>query len=150
VCRGDEITAVDVDVAHRRARQIELQRLPQRAVVRRVVDARLRSREEQSAAHRVLADRACVGAVRDASRDRRPRLAEIGRLQEIRFEIVQLISVRRYISRSRIEMRRLDDRDAGELGERWRLGRHLLTGYCLLESRIHPLMQVVLTLCSLC
>ena len=44
---GDEIVVLDRQVGDRYDRQIELQRLPLRAVVQRVVDAGLRAREEQ-------------------------------------------------------------------------------------------------------
>ena len=52
--------------------------------------------------------------------DRRPRLAVIGRLPEVRLEVVLLIPVGRDVRGAGIEVRRLDHRGARELAIRRR------------------------------
>ncbi len=118
---GNEIAAVDMKIANRGPRQIELQWLPVRAVVGREVDARLRAGVEQTAPHRIFANRARVRAVGDAGRDLRPRLSEIGGLVQVRLEVVLLVAIGRDVRGRRVKVRWLDDRYAGvRTGERRR------------------------------
>ena len=108
---------VNAHVADARARQVELQRLPPRAVVERHVDAGFRPRVQQSAPNGILPDAPRVGARRDASVDRGPCLTVVRRPPEIRLEVVLLITVGRQIGRARIEMPGLDHGRPRELPE---------------------------------
>jgi hypothetical protein len=49
VRRDDEIVFIELEIAHRRHRQVELEPLPAVAVVERYEGTALRSRDEQSA-----------------------------------------------------------------------------------------------------
>ena len=62
--RDDEIVAVDLEVAHRRHRQVELQRLPVVAVVERDERAALGAGEQQAVALRIFLHDVHVDAAR--------------------------------------------------------------------------------------
>ena len=128
-----EIVAVDLEVAHRRHRQIELQRLPVVAVVERDERAALGAGEQQPAAHRDLPSRR-------ARRRRRgrplvifcQRLAHVARAIDVRLEVLQLVSVDARVRGVRVEVRRLDRRHAAPRRERRR--RHVLPASCRRRS----------------
>ena len=81
-----QVMPLDPQVAHRRGRQVELQRLPVITVVEGDVHAVLRAGEEQAPAHGIGADDSCDAPRRvihrQAVRDARPRLAEVARAVE--------------------------------------------------------------------
>src|SRR3984957_1005985 len=108
VRRGDEVVVLDDEVVHRGGRQIELQRLPVGAIVRRVEDAQFGARIQQSLANRVFAYRVHVGAVRYAGSNTRPRLAEIVSPVDQWLQIVELVAIDGGVGRTRIVRRRID------------------------------------------
>ena len=83
-------------------RQIELQRLPRRAVVVRNVEAVFRARVEQARHLRVFAHNTHVAEHRlgNAAAQRLPRLAVIGRLINVRVAVVDLMAVNRNVGRA--------------------------------------------------
>src|SRR6202158_5812828 len=89
----DQIVTVDEEVVDRSCRQIELQRLPVRAVIEGNPRARFRAGIEQPLALGIFANGVNVGAVWEAGRDGRPALAEISGLENVRFEIIKLVRV---------------------------------------------------------
>ena len=114
VRRDDQVAPVDRDVAHRAARQVELQRLPAPAVVERHVDADLGAGEQQAPSHRILADRACVCGRRNTRNDFRPRLAVVRRLEQVGREVVLLVAVGGEIGDGGVEVGGLEQTHAGE------------------------------------
>ena len=80
VRRRDEIASLHLEVSHRCAGKVELQRLPVRAVVGRVVDAGFGAGVQEPAPHGIFANGSRVGAVGNAGVDRGPRAAEVGSL----------------------------------------------------------------------
>ena len=86
--RGDEVVAVDEQVAHPRDRQVALQRLPRVAVVERDVDAGVGAGVEQAFLDGIGADDGDEMAVRQSIRDLRPGLAVVVRAHGDRVEIV--------------------------------------------------------------
>src|SRR4029077_17406042 len=78
-------------------------------------DARLGTDIQQAPPNGVLANGARVRAGGDAGVDAGPRAAVVCRLPQVGTEIVELVAVRGDICRPRIVVRRLDDRDAGEV-----------------------------------
>ncbi len=62
--RDDQVVVVELEVAHRRRRQVELECLPVVAIVERDEDSALRARDEQTLPHRVLLDRVHIDAFR--------------------------------------------------------------------------------------
>ena len=93
VRRDDQIVVLDRQVAHRRRRQVQLQRLPVVAVVERHEDGELGAREQQSAARRILFDRLHVDARRQTARDRLPRLAAVLRAQRVRLVVGEPMAI---------------------------------------------------------
>ena len=79
----DEVVAVDLEVAHGDARQVELQRLPVVAVVERDVHAELGGGVQQAPPRRVLADRVDEVAVADAGHDQLPVPAAVAGAVEV-------------------------------------------------------------------
>ena len=100
--RGNEVIVFDCQVVDRRSRQVQLQRLPVRAIVGREVHSRLRARVEQALHLGVFAHRSHVSAGGNAVGDASPRLAEVVGLVDQRIEVVQLVAVDRRICRARI------------------------------------------------
>ncbi len=138
--RGDrEIVAVHGEVANRGDRQIELQRLPRRAVVKRNVDAPFGAGIEHPAAPRILANGVDERALRNAADDEAPRCTAVVRLIDIRRVIVEAVPVDRRIRRLRIEVRSLDNSDFAP--RRQCLGRYVLPGARVVTR--HPNITVV-------
>src|SRR4029077_5470176 len=78
-------------------------------VVKRNVDSLLRSRVQQPFAHRVLAHRANKIAVANAIDRFLPALSEVARPENVRAQIVEIVSIHRRISRRSLEGRRFDN-----------------------------------------
>ena len=130
-----EIVGVDAQVAHTHARQVELQRLPPRAVVHRDVHAGLRCSEQQTAPDDVLPDRARVRSHGNARVDARPRPAVIVRPVQIRTEVVELVARGGHVRDRRVVARRLDAIHARVL--RHPLRRHLLPAPASVARDVH-------------
>ena len=123
--RGDdEVAVLDRKVRDRRDRQVALERLPARAVVEGDVEPGLRAGVEQTSTDRILPHDAREGLVGDAGDDLRPRLAEVGRLVEVRTEVVQLVHRRRDVRGGLVARRGLDRVDLNPVGNALR--RHVL------------------------
>src|SRR5262245_39165575 len=99
------------EVAHRRHRQIELQRLPRVAVLERDERAALRAGEEQSLALRVFFYDVHVYAGGQAVGNLLPGFAEVARAIDVRLEILKLMPVDARVRNVRVEVRRLDPGD---------------------------------------
>ena len=76
-------------------RQVRHEPIPVLAVVERDEEAELRRRVEQVAIDRILADRIHVAERRQIAGDRRPRLAVVGGLEDVRLEVVVPVAVER-------------------------------------------------------
>jgi hypothetical protein len=87
----DEVIALERDVAERRRRQVEHERLPRVAVVERHVHRAFRAEEQQAGALRVFAQDARVAAVglacSEAVGDERPRLPVVARAIDVRIVV---------------------------------------------------------------
>jgi len=101
---GDEIAPMNVEIAHGRAREVELERSPVCAVVHRVPDAGLGADEEQAAPNGIFANRPRVRAGGETRVDARPAAAVVGRLPEIGPKIVELIAVGRDVRGASVEV----------------------------------------------
>src|SRR5262249_59319491 len=69
--RNNEVLVLDDEIGDRCRRQVELERLPVRAVVEGNVEARLRSRVEKASPRRILPNHAGENMLRDAADDLR-------------------------------------------------------------------------------
>src|ERR1700730_3103924 len=85
------------------SRKIQLQSLPVRAIVKRNKNAGLRSGVEHALTLGIFAYSVQVRAVRQSIGEQRPGLSEIGRLENIRFEIIQLMRIDSGVSRARVK-----------------------------------------------
>ena len=103
-----EIVILHDQVMDRTVRQIQLQRLPVRSAIERNINPSLRPRIQQILPHRIFADDMRVSAIRDATRNFRPRLAEIRGFEKIRLQIVQLVRIDCGIRRARIVRRSIN------------------------------------------
>ena len=106
----DEIIAVDLEVAHRRDGEVELQRLPIVTVIQRHERSALGAGEEETATNRILLHGVHVDAGRQSARDLLPCLAEITSAINVGVEVLQLMAVDARVSCPRIEVRRFDRR----------------------------------------
>src|SRR5205807_9832787 len=82
LCSRYEISILDREVGDRDHGQIELERLPPRAAVKRIVDAGFRASEQQTPTRGILPNRTDEAFVWNPRRDRLPRLAVVGRLED--------------------------------------------------------------------
>ena len=104
----DQVVVLDDEIAHRRRRHVQPQRLPVVAIVERHVDLRLGSGEEQPLALRILAHDADRRAAGNAVDDLLPRLAAVVRAVDVRVHVVEPQRVHRRIRRERIEAAGID------------------------------------------
>ncbi|PYR74732.1 MAG: hypothetical protein DMF86_17720, partial [Acidobacteria bacterium] len=133
--REDEIVAVDLQVAHRRDRQIELKRLPGVAVVERHEDGAFGAGEEQPGPLRILLDRVDVAVLRQASDDLLPRLAAVAGAINVRTEVLELMSIDGGIRLEEPGMRRFDHRHAAPRRHRGR--RHVFPLAAVVERELN-------------
>src|SRR6185503_7738164 len=92
VCRYDEIVIFDDEIVYWCYRQIQLQRLPVRAIIKGDESAEFSSRVEQTFALGIFAHSVHIGAIGNSSGDCTPIFSEICRFENVRFEIVELMS----------------------------------------------------------
>src|SRR6516162_11644010 len=118
--RDGETVTVNDHVVDRRIWKIELQRLPVGAIIKGCVDSRFRASEEKSSVAGVFADRMNVGTIGNAGGDLRPSLAEVCGLENVGFEVVELVGVDGRIGGAGIPGRSFDEADEGPLGNRFR------------------------------
>lgn len=113
------------DPVDRRVRQVGLHRLPVLAAVEREVEAVLGAGEEQSAAHRVLADAMSVAehAMGNAIGDSSPGLAVVGGLEEEKIAIVHLMAIHGDVGGAVGVARGFDVRHRSPLGHAGDIGR---------------------------
>ena len=104
---------MDCEIANSGDRQIQLQRLPVIAIVKRYIDAEFGSGEEEAFGLRVFAHGAQECRRSDAVRDQLPGRAIVARSINVRRLIVDAAAIDGCISDSRIEMRSLDQRYLG-------------------------------------
>ena len=118
---GDQVTAVDINVADGGDGQIELQWLPVLAVIEGGVDAEFGSGEEQVALLGVFADGADKVVLGDAVDGELPGFAVVVGDVEIRLLIVEAMTIDGGVSGCWIEVRGFDERDfapGSEFGRR--------------------------------
>ena len=106
----DQIVVVKGEVAHRGRRQVELQRLPVVAVVKRDEHTQLGTGDEQAATFGIFFDRLHVDARRQAAGDLLPRLARVLRAIDVRIVVLEAMTIDRGIRFVRVEMRRFEHR----------------------------------------
>ena len=90
-------------IGNRRHGEIELHRLPARAIVERNINAGFGSRVKQPALVRIFANHARERAIGNPVRDLLPRLAVVIRLVQVRFVIVILVHRRGDVSCACVE-----------------------------------------------
>ena len=113
--RDDQVGVLDLDVVHRHRRHVQVQAAPLLAVVDRGVNARLGSDEEESLAHRVLADGPGDLILREVAVEAFPGLAVVRRLQQVGRIVVRLaVAGDGEVDGGRVVRRDLDLVDAGE------------------------------------
>ena len=110
VRRDRDVVVLDDQIAHRRRRKIQPQRLPVFAVVEGRVHAAFGGGVQQSLFLRIFADRVRVLVRRDSAGDRRPGLAAVVRPIDVRTQVVEPQRVDRRIRGERVEMARVDER----------------------------------------
>ena len=113
--RNDEIVVFDDQVVNRGDRQVQLQRLPMRAVIKRNEDARLSPRVEQSPSLRIFADSVHVRAIGNSVHNCAPRFPQIGRFENIRLKVVKLMSIHRDVSSVAVVRRGINQIDSTPL-----------------------------------
>ena len=84
----DEIVVVNPEIAHGSVRQIQLQRLPVIAIVKRNPDGIFRAGKQQAFAHRIFAHRVDRAEIGQAGGDQLPGLAAIVRAVDVRMQVV--------------------------------------------------------------
>ena len=115
------------EIAHRRMRQIQLQRLPIVSIVEGSVDGAFRAGVEQTFSHRIFAHHVACAAIRNAFCNFRPRFSEIACAVNVRAQIVEPERIDRRVRRARIEVRSFDD---GNFAPRLQLRRRdVLPGF---------------------
>lgn len=135
--RGGDRQAVAVrrEIGHRDGRELAAQRLPALAGVARDHEPLLGAEVEQVRALGVLAQDDQVGVRRQRAGERRPGLAVVGGLVEVRPNVVEAVGVDHHIGGPRRPARGLDALDRGPLG---RSGRgHFLPGRAVVASDVH-------------
>ena len=115
-----QIVVLHHEIAHRRDREVEAQRLPVVPVVERELDPLFRRGVEHALAHRVLAHGVDEMAVGDAVDDELPALAAVMRAVNVGLAVVEAVPINRDVSGFGIEVRGLDDADLGPRRERFR------------------------------
>ena len=117
---------MDHQVAHRRRRQVEAQRLPVRAVVEGDVHAALGTGEQQPAAHGIFPDDIDDFIRWDPLNDFSPRLSPVFGAIDVGTHIVEAEAVDRRVGFQRVDVGRLHQRHLAPRGERVR--RHVRPG----------------------
>ena len=102
MCCRDQVIAVHVQIAHAHTRQVQLQRLPIRTVIHADPDTVLGTGVQQTAAHGIFTHHTRERGTRNTGDDLRPCFAVVGRLPEVRREVVLLVPVGRDIHHRRI------------------------------------------------
>src|SRR6266567_3501263 len=97
------------DVAHRDRRQVPGKLSPLAAAIDRDKQSELGSNKKQIAIDAVFANHVRVALDR-VRRERLPRLAEIGGLEDVNLHVASLMAIERDVSGSTIEAARLDAR----------------------------------------
>ena len=116
--RGDhQVLPGRDDAVDRRHRQIEPERLPPPSAVERHVDAVLGAEVQQPRLPAILADGPREIAGGNAAHDLRPGLAGVIRAVDVRRTVGPLVAVRRDECGAGLVRRRLDQADAGEIGQ---------------------------------
>ena len=98
-----------------------------RAVVERNKRSELRACIEQSAFFGIFAYRVDVRAFGNARRDRAPAFSQVGRLKNIRFEIVEFMPIHGNIRGVSVMRRWIDETDRAPLRHLWCDLRPMLT-----------------------
>ena len=111
--RRRQVPVTDGEVGDRDDRQVQLQPPPVRAVVGRVPHASLRAGIKQARPFRIGPDHAGELVFRNAADDGFPAPAVVGGLEQVRLEIVQLVSRGGQVQPARFEGVRLDRVDLG-------------------------------------
>src|SRR5215472_10586588 len=115
MCRYHQIVIFDHEIVDRCYGKIQLQRLPMRAVIKRHEDAELSSCVKQTSALGIFAHSVYICAVGNSSCNCAPIFSEVGCLENVRFEIVELMPIHRYVSGVTVMRRSVDDADHAPL-----------------------------------
>ena len=110
VGRHHQVVVLHDEVAHRRGRHVQPQRLPVRRRRRTTHRPPLGAGEQQALALRILAHGVHRLAGRNACHDLRPGLAAVVRAVDVRAHVVEAERVDRRVGGQRVEPSRVDDR----------------------------------------
>src|SRR3989442_343135 len=130
----NEVRVLHDHVVDRHDGQAAAEPTPLRAVGKRDVDAGLRARVEKTLARGVLADHAGEVVSRDAIRDLRPGAAEVLGLEEVRTEVIVLVTRGGDVRGPCVVRRGLDDRDERERPDG--RGGHVLPGFPVVARHV--------------
>ena len=114
---NDHIVIMNVQVMNGDRGEIQLERLPVRAIVQGKVHPGLGSGKQQALALRVFADGPDIRTFGDAIGDQGPALAIIARAVDEWAKIVELVAVHRKVGGARVMVRGFDDADHAPLGQ---------------------------------
>src|SRR2546426_2023356 len=130
----NEVRVLHDHVVDRHDRQAAAEPTPLRAVVKRDVHAGLRARVEKTLARGVLADHAGEVVSRDPVRDLRPSAAEVLGFEEVRTEVIVLVTSGGDVRGPCVVRRGLDDRDERERPDG--RGGHVLPGFPVVARHV--------------
>ena len=131
---NDQIVTVNDEVVDRSCRQIKLQRLPVRAVIKGNPRARLGAGIEQALALRIFPHGMNVGAVGESASDWRPGLAEVSGFKNVGLEIIEPVGVDGGVGGPRCEPRWFDQADHGPFGKTF--GSHVGPSFSIVTRKL--------------
>ena len=129
VRRGDHVVVLDDEVADRRYRHVQPQRLPVGAIVERYVDGTLGAGKQQALALGIFAHGVDRLAVRNAVDDLGPGLAAVVRAEDVRPQVVEAQRVDCRVGGQRSEASGVHDRHLGPRADARR--RDILPGHAV-------------------
>ena len=132
--RDHEVALGHGEVRDRDHGQVQLQRIPAHPILERDVEPALGAREEQAAPLGVGLDRAHEVVALDAAREVLPGAAEVGGVEEVRPEVVELVARAREVRPARREGVGNEVVDLGPFGER--AGSHVLPVRAVVHAHV--------------
>ena len=110
-----QIVIFHYEVVNGRDGEVQLERLPVRAVIERNENAELCARVKQPSFLRIFADRVHVRSIRNSVRNSSPCFPQIGSFENIRLEVVEFMSIYRDVSAVGVVRRRIDEIDGAPI-----------------------------------
>ena len=139
VRRDDQVivSRVNDDVPHGHRRDVVADRNPMSAAIPRREYSKLGPAIKQGLHLRVLAHHVNITLSRQIALYRSPRLAVVGGLERPRAEVIVLVTVERYVSRPRIEVRGVDVRDPRIRRQAFDVGDHVCPGLAAVSGHLN-------------